>query len=116
MAVLRGSGEPAVEFGVPWRSWATGGPRSRASACNPRCAGPSPAIVADFAPDVVQAHGGEPLKYALAVTRGSGARIVYRRIGTPPRFNGGELRRRAHARLMRRAVRVVAVAEALRSS
>ena len=72
-------------------------------------------IVSSFGPDVVQAHGGEPLKYALAATRGSGARIVYRRIGETAQFAGSELRRRAHARLMRRAVRVVAVADALRA-
>ena len=68
-----------------------------------------------FRPDVVQAHGGEPLKYALAVERGRGARIVYRRIGDARQFRGSRLRRRAHVGLMRRAARVVSVADAVRT-
>ena len=68
----------------------------------------------DWKPDVVQAHGGEPLKYALLAAGRSGARVVYRRIGlVPPRATGG-VSRVAHGTLMRRAHRVVAVAEAVR--
>ena len=116
VAILRDGAEPAVAFGVPWvvvgnghrrvpwHSDGGGGRRATSGGRRRR-----------FGPDVVQAHGGEPLKYALAATWGSGARIVYRRIGDSAQFEGSELRRRAHARLMRRAGRVVAVADALRA-
>ena len=72
-------------------------------------------VLASFRPDVVQAHGGEPLKYALAATRGDGRRIVYRRIGDSEQFGGDVLRRRVYARLIRRSARVIAVAQALRA-
>ncbi len=69
-------------------------------------------VVADWRPDVIQAHGGEPLKYAaFAAPPG---RIVYRRIGfADARVTRGP-RRLVHGRLMRRSARVVAVAEAVR--
>ena len=70
--------------------------------------------IASFQPDVVQAHGGQPLKYALAATQGAGDRIVYRRIGDALLFGGSQVRRRAYVGLMRRTARVVAVADALR--
>lgn len=115
VAILRGDREPAVRFEVPVTVLGDGSrrlPGIRMEAGAVRGLG---RIVAEFGPDVVQAHGGEPLKHALAATKGSGARIVYRRIGDSAQFAGSELRRRAHARLMRRAMRVVAVADALRS-
>jgi glycosyltransferase involved in cell wall biosynthesis len=71
-------------------------------------------VVRAFRPDVVQAHGGESLKYALAALRGDGRRIAYRRIGDAVRFEGGRVRERAHVALMRRASRVIAVADILR--
>ena len=71
-------------------------------------------VIASFRPDVVQVHGGEPLKYALAATQGAGDRIVYRRIGDAAWFGGSRVRQRAYAGLMRRTARVVAVADALR--
>jgi glycosyltransferase involved in cell wall biosynthesis len=65
-------------------------------------------------PEVVQAHGGEPLKYALSAARRRGIPTVYRRIGAAPaRIRTGP-RRFAHAYLMRKAAKVVTVAEALR--
>ena len=68
----------------------------------------------DWKPDIIQAHGGEPLKYALIAAGRSAARVVYRRIGlVPPRASGG-VARFAHGTLMRRAHKVVAVAEAVR--
>lgn len=63
-------------------------------------------------PDVVQAHGGEPLLHA--VLAGVAAPIVYRKIGAVhPRFLRGALRT-VYAGMLRRADRVVAVAEAMR--
>jgi glycosyltransferase involved in cell wall biosynthesis len=71
-------------------------------------------LVRDFAPAVVQAHGGEALKYALAGEAGSGRRVVYRRIGSTPASIASGPRRVVYGRLMRRATRIVAVAEAVR--
>jgi glycosyltransferase involved in cell wall biosynthesis len=65
-------------------------------------------------PDIVQAHGGEAFKYAIAAMAGRDLPVVYRRIGaSPTRIHRGA-RRVAHGWLMRRAARVVAVAEAVR--
>ena len=66
-----------------------------------------------FRPDVVHAHGAEAFKY-LAVGAPSNVPIVYRRIGTAPRSITRGMRRLAHAALLRRSDRVVAVAESVR--
>lgn len=65
-----------------------------------------------FRPDIVLAHGGQPLKHcAFQVGR---TPLIYRRIGmAPPQLRSG-VRRRLYARLMRRASRIVAVADAVR--
>jgi glycosyltransferase involved in cell wall biosynthesis len=71
-------------------------------------------LVAAWRPDVVQAHGGEPLKYTvMAGVIGSAPPIVYRRIGSAPREIERGPRRAAYGWLMRRAARVIAVAEVL---
>jgi glycosyltransferase involved in cell wall biosynthesis len=70
--------------------------------------------IADWNPDIVQAHGGEALKYSVMSADRRRSRVVYRRIGsTPPSIARGA-RRSAYGRLMRQAARVVAVAEAVR--
>ena len=72
------------------------------------------AIIDGWSPDIVQAHGGEPFKYAVLASANRPCPVVYRKIGsTPPRIARG-LRRAAHGRLIRRAARVVAVADAVR--
>jgi glycosyltransferase involved in cell wall biosynthesis len=70
-------------------------------------------VVRTSRPDVIQAHGGEALKYAVASGAGA-AGIVYRRIGLSPRSIDHGLRRIAYAALMRRTARIVAVAEVVR--
>jgi glycosyltransferase involved in cell wall biosynthesis len=70
--------------------------------------------VRDWDPDVVQAHGGEALKYSVVAAMGARSRVVYRRIGSTPRSIARGPRRSAYGRLMRRADRVIAVAEAVR--
>jgi len=65
-------------------------------------------------PDIVQAHGGEALKYAVPAAGGTRAQVIYRRIGSTPRSLARGPRRRLYRRLMGRAARVVAVAEAVR--
>jgi glycosyltransferase involved in cell wall biosynthesis len=70
-------------------------------------------LIGSWAPDVVQVHGGEPLKHAVLAAGGT-VPVVYRRIGPAvPRISRGP-RRAAYGRLMRQASRVVAVADSLR--
>jgi glycosyltransferase involved in cell wall biosynthesis len=73
-----------------------------------------------LSPDVIQAHGGESLKYSVLaanwrVRHRIDTPIVYRRIGTSPSWLHRGPRRVAYATLMRRASRVVTVADAVRS-
>jgi glycosyltransferase involved in cell wall biosynthesis len=72
-------------------------------------------ITRSWQPDVIQAHGGEPYKYALASSPRRTPPIVYRRIGGAPRWLMRGPRRRVHGQLMRRATRIVAVADAVRA-
>ncbi|HEY7400010.1 MAG TPA: glycosyltransferase family 4 protein [Actinomycetota bacterium] len=67
-----------------------------------------------FRPTLVQAHGGEAYKYALAATLGTGVPVVYRRITEVPVAARKGLTRAAHGWLMRRADRIVAVADYVR--
>jgi glycosyltransferase involved in cell wall biosynthesis len=71
-------------------------------------------LLRDWDPDVVQAHGGEALKYAVLGAARTRCRVVYRRIGSTPHSISQGPRRVAYGRLMRQAARVVAVAEAVR--
>jgi glycosyltransferase involved in cell wall biosynthesis len=71
--------------------------------------------IAHWRPDVIQAHGGEALKYAVLATARRRIPVVYRRIGTSPGWIRKGPRRLAHAALMRRAARVVTVADAVRA-
>jgi glycosyltransferase involved in cell wall biosynthesis len=70
-------------------------------------------IVARWKPDVVHASGGESLKYAGPAVLGR-APVVYRRIGSSEGRAIRGLRRAVYGALIRRADRVVAVAEAVR--
>jgi len=70
--------------------------------------------IRQWAPDVVQAHGGEALKYSVASAARTGSPVIYRRIGSTPRSIGRGPRRTVYGSLMRRAAQVIAVAEAVR--
>ena len=71
-------------------------------------------LVRDWRPDLIQAHGGEPLKYA---GRGDGRRWAPHRLPAD-RITVSWLSNRSrpalYGRLVRRAARVVAVAESIR--
>jgi glycosyltransferase involved in cell wall biosynthesis len=71
------------------------------------------AQVREWPPDVIQVHGGESLKHVV-LAHVNGAPVIYRRIGSAPERMTRGLSRIAHGQLMRRASRVVAVAEALK--
>jgi glycosyltransferase involved in cell wall biosynthesis len=71
-------------------------------------------LISHWRPDVVQAHGGEPFKHLVVSGAGGQSKLVYRRIGSAPKWILRGPRRVAHGILMRRAAEVVTVAEALR--
>jgi glycosyltransferase involved in cell wall biosynthesis len=106
VAVLHGGPPWAVRFGVP--ATALG---ARRRPLDPGAVAGLRRVLRDWRPDLVQAHGGEPLKYAALAA--PGAPIVYRRIGSVSWLSSGP-RRLLYGRLVRRAARVVAVAEAVR--
>lgn len=113
--ILRSDGPPTVRFEATTLvadqdGWWVPGIRVRAGAI--RSLGEA---VRRFAPDVIQTHGGDALKHVLAATRGDGSRVVHRRIGDATQFGGGRIRGWAHAALMRRAVRVITVADVLQA-
>jgi glycosyltransferase involved in cell wall biosynthesis len=60
-------------------------------------------------PDIVQVHGGEPLKFAAILPRD--IPLVYRRIGHAPRHLRGGLARLAYAYLLHRPSLIVAVSQ-----
>jgi glycosyltransferase involved in cell wall biosynthesis len=74
--------------------------RPRKAGFDPRAAMRLRGALRDLRPDVVVAHGGEPLKYA-ALVRSPGARLVYLKIG----LSGGALRVRPQLWLLRAAAR-----------
>ena len=51
----------------------------------------------DFRPDIVQAHGGGPLKYAVLAGLHRRSKLVYRRIGTAAGWIEGSAQRALHA-------------------
>ena len=71
--------------------------------------------IESWKPDVIAAHGGEPLKYAVLGGRRHRRRLVYRRIGSTHELITRSAHRRVYARLMRSAARVVTVSDAVRA-
>ncbi len=63
-----------------------------------------------MAPDVVVAHGGEALKYAV-VARPRGSALVYKKTGSSVESLGGRMRRTLYRRLVAQADLTAAVAE-----
>ena len=101
-----------VDFGVPTRAAAGDGSRFPVS---PAALRALRTVLSGWRPDVIQAHGGEPLKHVVLSGAATDAPVVYRRIGglSLP-LKSSRVRRRLYAELMARARRVITVAEALR--
>jgi glycosyltransferase involved in cell wall biosynthesis len=115
IAVLRAVEGPSVRYSGPTTvlgadRWMLPGVRMSVSAARALSR-----AIRDWRPDIVQAHGGEALKYAVLAVPRRGCRIVYRRIGSTPDQIARGPRRTAYRLLMGRAARVVAVAEAVRT-
>jgi len=112
--ILRSSGAPSVPFAAPVMALDGRGPGVPAVRIDLRAVRSIRHGIRQLGPDIVQTHGGEALKHVLATTLGDGSRVVHRRIGDARQFAGSAVRRRGHVALMRRAARVVTVADALR--
>lgn len=113
VVVIEGSDSMAVRYDAPVAALGAGGgvPLIRVA---PRAVGALRKRLRDFNPDVVQAHGGRTLKYAVLATVGRRTPVVYRCIGVAPAWIHRGPRKVAYASLMRRTARIVAVAEAVR--
>jgi glycosyltransferase involved in cell wall biosynthesis len=113
VAALRANDGPIVPFSVPVVQLGVDGglPRIR---LDPGAALRLRRLARRLGPDVIQAHGGEALKYVMASTVGRGRGVIYRRIGDSGQFRAARTRERLFATVARRAARTVAVADALR--
>ncbi|MGH2682526.1 MAG: glycosyltransferase [Actinomycetota bacterium] len=115
VAILRGSAGPAAQFDAPWAALGGNGSSLPGLRMHLGALRGLRTLVRRWRPDVIQAHGGEPLKYAVAATRAAPrVPVVYRRIGAAPRRLARRIPRAAYGALIRRASRVIAVAEAVR--
>jgi glycosyltransferase involved in cell wall biosynthesis len=112
VAILRASGDVSVPFDAPTAVLTGARDGQGNGGGSVRAIRALRQLVAGTRPALVLAHGGDPLKYATAA--GRGAPVVYRRIGSTPRWMAGQVRRAAYGRLFRRARCVVAVADAVR--
>lgn len=111
---VKADGESQVSFDAPRVSLASAGWHVPGLRMRPAAVRRLSRLLRAWRPDVVQAHGGEPLKYAVLARWGLDVPIVYRRIGGAPRWLRRAPRRLVHTALMRRAAYVVTVAEAVR--
>jgi glycosyltransferase involved in cell wall biosynthesis len=114
VAVVKTNGNADVGFAAPTVSLGDGGTSIPGLRLEAGVVTRLRRVSRDFRPDVIQAHGGEPLKYVAASNGIRGGRVVYRRIGDPEQFRGAGVREHVFAALLRRTARVVAVADALR--
>jgi glycosyltransferase involved in cell wall biosynthesis len=104
VAVLHGDPPWAVRFDAPVTALG-----ARRGPLHPGAVLALRRLLRAWRPDLVTAHGGEPLKYAALASTGGRTPIVYRRIGSVSWLSSGP-RRALYGRLVRRADRVVAVA------
>jgi glycosyltransferase involved in cell wall biosynthesis len=113
VVVVDGSGSIAVPFAAPVAALeaGSGAPLVRVA---PRAVWALRRHLRDFNPDVVQAHGGSTLKYAVIGSVGRPTPVVFRSIGEAPVWIQSGPRRVAYSSLLRGSARIVAVAEAVR--
>jgi glycosyltransferase involved in cell wall biosynthesis len=115
VAVLRGGPPFEVPFGAPVTAVGGRRPGPRRLPLQPGTVWTLRRLVADWRPDLITAHGGEPLKYAVLAAARRRPPIVYRRIGSASGWLSGGPRKLLYGQLMRRADRIVTVADAVRN-
>jgi glycosyltransferase involved in cell wall biosynthesis len=113
VAVLHGAPPWAVQFRAPVTGLRAGTPNLPARPLHPGAVLALRRLLRDWRPELVQAHGGQPLKHAALATASGGPPVVYRRIGSVS-WLSNRPRQALYGRLVRRAARVVAVAESIR--
>lgn len=113
VGVLRDGGEILASYEAPTVKLGVHGWRVPGLRMEPRTLIALRRLIDDWSPDIVQAHGGEALKYSVMAS-GRRRKVVYRRIGSASPWITGPLRRMAHGRLMRRASRTVTLADVIR--
>jgi glycosyltransferase involved in cell wall biosynthesis len=114
VTVLRDAGGPAIGYGAPTTALMADArtlPGLKVGLGGLRMLRRT---IDQWKPDIVQAHGGEALRYAILGEDRRRSRVVYRKIGSTPDWIARGPRRSVYGCLMRRAARVVAVAEAVR--
>jgi glycosyltransferase involved in cell wall biosynthesis len=116
VGVLRDSGSGRVEFEAPEQRLGSGGWMAPGLRIRPRALRALQRLISEWQPDIVQAHGGSTLKYTIPAVIARRARVVYRQIGPTAPEMMGRLRTVGNGFLMRRADRVVAVGEAVRTN
>jgi glycosyltransferase involved in cell wall biosynthesis len=114
VAILRDSNSRSIAFDAETWPLADNGRRLPGIKVNAGAIRRFARHIREWNPHVVQLHGGEALKHAAIAAVGSPSRLIYRRIGTAPHWMRYGWRRKAHASLMRRAARIVTVAEVLK--
>jgi len=112
VAVLRATAGTIARFDAPTHP--LGGSR-QAGRFGPQRARSLRRLVRGWSPQVVQAHGGEALKYSVPAAFGSGVPVVYRRIGSAHPWVTDAARRGLYGWLIRRSALVIGVSEAVRS-
>jgi glycosyltransferase involved in cell wall biosynthesis len=110
--VLRGNGPILAPYEAPMKVLGADGWRAPGLRVDPRSLLALGRTIDRWSPSIIQAHGGEALKYS--VLAGRRCRVVYRRIGSASPWITGGLHARAHGMLMRRAARVVTLADRFR--
>jgi glycosyltransferase involved in cell wall biosynthesis len=105
---------PIVQFDVPVTVLGSGSWSMPGLRLSFRAAHRLKQSIRAWGPDIVQAHGGESLKYMITGGAARDTRLIYRRIGAAPGWITTGPKRFAYGSLMRRASRVVTVADSLR--
>lgn len=114
VAILRNAGPNGHTYDAPSSILDGNGARLPGFRADPRTILALRRLVRSWNPDIIQAHGGEPLKYAVVAGALRKSPIVYRRIGQAPAAIRDGVVRAAHGMLMKRAERIVAVADSIR--
>jgi len=114
VAVLHGSTPGAVAFDAPVTVLGPDGSGGRSVRMAPRLLSEVRSHLQNWGPDLVHAHGGDTLKYSTLAAPRLRIPVVYRSIGLAPDWILRGPRRVAYSFLLRRANRVVAVADVIR--